>query len=283
MLGGVRIPDPKNRQVYFNGSAPLSLVLVPGPESDFLDDKIVPHGHVATVRYSSSVTKTQRQMQVYTPPDYGKTDRAYPVLYLQHGGGGNDTDWVVQGRANFILDNLIAGGKISPMIVVMPDGNLGQFAMSPIGDLYPQELLGSIVPTIEQNYRVTNSPKDRAFAGLSMGGLQALSVLVQQPGAFATVGVFSSGWFPQVVADLEEHHRDLLARPAIAEQTDLLWIAVGRDDRLAHENTRNTRHLLARYGISSTYYETTGDHTWDNWRQYLHEFAPLLFRTPTTS
>ena len=151
ILDGVRIADPANRNIWSGSTSAWSYVFVPGPEADFMAEAQVPHGVWTTVRYFSQVAQAMRQMQVYTPPGYNHDNRGYPVFYLLHGGGGNDTDWIVNMRANYIMDNLIAQNKVVPMIVVMPD-----IFVIPSGysQVFDDELLGSIIPAIEQNFRV---------------------------------------------------------------------------------------------------------------------------------
>jgi len=280
ILDGVRIPDPANRNIWSGSTSAWSYVFVPGPEADFMADALVPHGAWATVRYFSKLTQTERQMQVYTPPGYNHDNRRYPVFYLMHGGGGNDTDWIVNMRANYILDNLIAQNKIVPMIVVMADGNVAPFSFtySVPEDVFPEELLGSIVPAIEQNYRVAPGAKNRALAGLSLGGLWTLDTLLLNPGAFAYLGVFSSGWFPATRDDLVQNHLDLLTNPAINKGTRLLWITVGDTTDIAYNNNYATLALFDQYHIKYTFVQGTGGHVWNVWRHNLWDFAPLLFR-----
>jgi len=280
ILDGVRIPDPANRNIWSGSTSAWSYVFVPGPEADFMADASVPHGAWATVRYFSKLTQTERQMQVYTPPGYNHDNRRYPVFYLMHGGGGNDTDWIVNMRANYILDNLIAQNKIVPMIVVMADGNVAPFSFtySVPEDVFPEELLGSIVPAIEQNYRVAPGAKNRALAGLSLGGLWTLDTLLLDPGAFAYLGVFSSGWFPATRDDLVQNHLDLLTNPAINKGTRLLWITVGDTTDIAYNNNYATLALFDQYHIKYTFVQGTGGHVWGVWRHNLFDFAPLLFK-----
>jgi enterochelin esterase-like enzyme len=293
IVDGAKIADPANRDIWSGTTSAWSNVLVPGPEAAFFSDASVPHGAWATVRYFSEVTQTERQMQVYTPPGYGHDNRRYPVLYLMHGGGGNDTDWIVNMRANYIMDNLIAQHKAVPMIVVMPDGYLTPPAAE-IGahDVFPQELLGSIVPTIEQNYRVAPGPKNRALAGLSLGGMWTMDTLLQDPGAFAYLGVFSSCYNSTALTDLVQNHSDLLTNRAINKETKLLWITIGDKglDLDANAGVGSnvtspyygcapaTRAVFDQYHIKYTFVQGTGSHVWDTWRHNLLTFAPLLFR-----
>lgn len=280
ILDGVKIADPANRNIWSGATSAWSYVFVPGPEADFMADAPVPHGAVATVRYFSKVTQTERQMQVYTPPGYNHDNRRYPVFYLMHGGGGNDTDWIVNMRANYIMDNLIAQGKVVPMIVVMPDGYVGTYPMNgPItADLFPQELLGSVIPAIEENFRVAPGPQNRALAGLSLGGLWSLDTLFLNPGDIAYIGVFSSGWFAGFRDNLVQNFEYLLTDPTINKRTKLFWITIGGPEDIAYNNNYATLALLDQYHINYTFVQGTGGHVWDVWRHNLRDFAPLLFR-----
>lgn len=283
ILDGVNIVDPAN--TYTGPSTSLALwagnpgtwsavnawsyVTVPGPETDFFADAPVPHGAVATVRYYSNVAQKERIMQVYTPPGYGCDNRSYPVLYILHGAGGNETDWIINMRANFILDNLIAQGIAEPMILVSPNANAEGFS----ADLFPDELLNNIVPYIEENYRVVRSWKGRALAGLSMGGFRTTTTHFSNPGVFAYVGVFSSGFRPSATFP-----EDLLANPKLNKRTKLLWIASGDETDITYNLTMQTLDMLDKYGVNYTFKQYTGGHVWGLWRQNLRDFAPLLFR-----
>jgi enterochelin esterase-like enzyme len=280
ILDGVKIADPANRNIWSGTTSAWSYVFVPGPEADFMADAPVPHGVWGTVRYFSNVTQTERQMQVYTPPGYNHDNRRYPVFYLLHGGGGNDTDWIVNMRANYIMDNLIAQGKAMPMIVVMPDGYVGTYPMNGpiISDLFPQELLGSVIPAIEENFRVAPGPQNRALAGLSLGGLWSLDTLFLNPGDIAYIGVFSSGWFAGFRDDLIQNFEYLLTDPTINKRTKLFWITIGGPEDIAYNNNYATLALLDQYHINYTFVQGTGGHVWDVWRHNLWDFAPLLFR-----
>ena len=284
-VDGLRIPDPANRDVYVGlaevapeSTSQWSFVFVPGPEVEYMADRDVPHGAVTTERYRSGVTNTQRRVTIYTPPGYGRSHRIYPTLYLQHGGGDNETSWIIKGRAHFILDNLIAERKIRPMVVVMPSGNLGQFGPGPAQDLFPTELVDHIVPVLEDRYRVDRSARGRAFAGLSLGGLQAMSVLLARTGEFRYVGIFSSGFFPNVIADLEQNHADMLNGRRINRLTDLVWFSNGGPSDIAYNNEIATRALFDRHGIEYVTREGTGGHSWDPWRRDLRDFAQEIFR-----
>ncbi|MGQ9524732.1 MAG: alpha/beta hydrolase, partial [Armatimonadota bacterium] len=220
---------------------------------------------------------------VYTPPGYEKGRQRYPVLHLLHGAGDNDSAWSTVGRAGFILDNLIAQGKAKPMVVVMPAGHVpgrtgSAFTANPNDDPFAQDLLREVIPYVESHYRVSTKREHRALAGLSMGGLQTLNIGLMNLDKFSQLGVFSSGWFGPLADQFEAAHRALLEDPKTKERLKLLWIATGKDDQLVYQSTQRSMQLLDKYGIRYTYKETGGGHTWTNWRHYLHDFAPLLFR-----
>ena len=295
IVNGVKILDPTNtysgpgtvRAVWagdpgtWSDVNAWSYVTVPGSAADFFADAAVPHGAVATVRYYSNLAQTERMMEVYTPPGYNHDNRRYPVLYIMHGAGGNETDWIINMRANFILDNLIAQGKAVPMILVSPNGNDATIAINgPITeDNFSEELLGSIVPYIEENYRTAPGAKNRALAGLSLGGFWTLDTLLLHPGEFSYLGVFSSGWFSQAFRDdLVQNHSDLLTNPAINKDTKLLWITVGDPTDIAYTANYATLAILDQYHIKYTFVQGTGGHVWGVWRHNLFDFAPLLFK-----
>ena len=283
ILDGVNIVDPENThtgpgtvRALWTGNPTgwsavnaWSYVTVPGPEADFFADAPVPHGAVAQVRYHSNVSQEERMMEVYTPPGYGHDNRRYPVLYIMHGAGGNEADWIVNMRANFILDNLIAQGSVEPMILVSPNGYVTD---DYIRD-FTEELLGSIVPYIEENYRAAKGAKNRALAGLSLGGMWTTSTHFSHPGEFAYIGVFSSGFRPS-----DDFPEELLENPDINKRTKLLWIATGDETDITYNLTYATLALLDQYGIEYTFVQGTGGHVWGTWRHNLLDFAPLLFK-----
>jgi enterochelin esterase-like enzyme len=283
-VDGVSVVDPRSSSVSESNDNVWSLVYVPG--ADFMDTKDVPHGAVAEVTYYSTSLQRFRRMHVYTPPGYETSKIKYPIFYLLHGAFDCDDSWTSVGRAGFILDNLIAAKKAVPMVVVMPAGHTGSFRWGrPIGedrmDEFIQDFLNDIMPYVENNYRVFTEKKYRALAGLSMGGAQTINMAEK----FAYVGVFSSGIFGITGRSSsetsgptwEEQHEAMLENPKLKEELKLLWFATGKDDFLI-ETSRATVDLLRKHGFDVVYNETTGGHTWINWRNYLHEFAPLLFK-----
>jgi enterochelin esterase family protein len=265
-------------------------VIVPGAEWE--DVKNVPHGAMSVVTYQSKFLKRPRHMHVYTPPGYEKSRDRYPVLYLLHGSSDSDASWPTVGRAGFIADNLIAAGKAKPMIIVMPDGHAGPFSEEPDEDTaieraveeFVQEFDADILPETERRFRVLPDADHRAIAGLSMGGEQVLNVLVNKPGQFGFGGVFSAGIFALVPdsggpADhsWEERYKLVLEGDDLKGALKFLWFGTGRDDPL-REVSRATVAMLRSRGLSVSYEEGRGEHTWLVWRKYLVEFLPRIFR-----
>lgn len=279
-VDGVKTFDPRNAW-YKDGENGLSnLFELPGKESDYCAVKNVPHGKVEIVWFASSVMNNTGRMHVYTPPGYEKMSAKLPLLILQHGGGDNDAAWTTVGRANFILDNLLADGKIKPMIVVMPMGHPAPgFNMEPgIGtDPYYKQLFTDIIPFVEMNYNVSVKREDRGFAGLSMGGIQALNVAIFSPEKFSYVLPLSTGYFPQQLKTLEEKYMAQLKNPEI-NKLKLFWIAMGGQKDIAYQNGKAVNALFDKYGIRYKTASYPAGHTFITWRHNLYEFAPLLFR-----
>jgi enterochelin esterase-like enzyme len=285
-VDGVPVIDPRNPAVSESNDTCWSLVHVPGAE--FMDVQRVPHGAVSQVLYWSETLGRSRRLHVYTPPGYESGKGRYPVFYLLHGATDSDASWSTVGRAGFILDNLIAAGKARPMVVVMPHGHTGPFRFGmPFSSQFEREFVQDIMPLIRQRYQVRTDRASQALAGLSMGGAQTLNIGFSHLDKFGYLGVFSSGVFgldpnrsrtnaPAGPA-WEETHRAALTDPALKKGLKLVWFATGKEDFLLR-TSQATVELLRKYGFDVTYKETEGGHTWANWRQYLHEFAQLLFR-----
>ncbi len=286
-VDGVAVVDPRSKEVSESNGNVWSVVHVPG--ADFIDAANVPHGAVASVYYDSKSLGRQRRMHVYTPPGYEAGDQKYPVLYLLHGAGDIDDSWTSVGRANFILDHLIAAGKAKPMIVVMPAGHTGPFSFGapppPNADGRPnigandfeKDFTEDIRPYIEQNYRVLTDRPNRAIAGLSMGGAQTLNLAIADLEDYGYVGVFSSGIFRRSPEEWQQEHAETLASESAKSGLKLLWFATGSEDFLIR-SSRDTVELFKKNGFNPVFVETKGGHTWLNWRDYLHEFAPQLFQ-----
>jgi len=278
IVDGATVLDSRNPETSATPTTVQNLVDVSTAPDDFQANRSgVPHGTVSTVYYDSSVAGGQRRLHLYLPPGY-EEGKNYPVLYLIHGGGDGDESWPTVGRAGFILDNLIAAGKAKPMVVVFPNGGVkgGQpMVADPERDPFTAELLTVIVPFIEANYHVSRRPEDRALAGLSMGGLQTLNIGLTHTQQFRFIGVFSSGWFPADLKAFDEKYG-----PSLGQETarlKLLWYAYGATD-IAKPNALNVLKMFDGYGVKYKTEETPGGHTWTNWRLYLSQFAPLLFR-----
>jgi len=288
-LDGVSVIDPRNPSTSESNMNTWSLVYVPG--SDFMDTKDVPHGAVAEVTYYSKSLKRFRRMHVYTPPGYESGEGKYPIFYLLHGAFDCDDSWTSVGRAGFILDNLIAASKATPMVVVMPAGHTGPFSFGrplPPVDPFIEDFVHDIMPYVEKNYRVYTDRKHRAIAGLSMGGGHTLTLLVSHMDKFGYAGVFSSGVFElmgrrgrnsdsDAGATWQERHAESLKDAESKKGLELLWFATGKQDFLI-ETTDRTVQVLRKHGFRVFYKETEGGHTWINWRNYLNEFAPQLFK-----
>jgi enterochelin esterase family protein len=284
-VDGVMTADPRNQAVSESNGNAWSVVHVPG--SDFMDAADVPHGAVARVYYRSAALDRDRRMHVYTPPGYEAGTDKYPVLYLLHGAGDSDDSWTSVGRANFILDNLIAAKKAKPMIVVMPHGHTGPFsfimpttpgANGPVGNgKFEDEFVTDIMPYVEKHYRVQTGQANRALAGLSMGGAQTLNLVGARPEDFGYVGVFSSAVIFGRAADWEKQHKDGLDDKAAKEGLKVLWFATGKEDFLLGR-TKETVELLKKHDFNPVFKETSGGHTWINWQKYFNDFAPQLFR-----
>lgn len=294
IVDGQRMNDPSNVFQIRDTATITSVFLVGGDEpADLYKVNDVPHGTVSKVWYNSPTLGTDRRMTVYTPAGYEKGNKRYPVLYLLHGMGGDENAWSELGRATQILDNLIAQGKARPMIVVMTNGNSDLQAApgeSSLGFTQPTTQLprtmdGSfetsfpeIVKFIDKNYRTIANKKNRAIAGLSMGGFHSMHISKQYPDMFDYIGLFSAAIMPRedakspVYEDLERK----LARQ-FAKKPALYWIAIGNTDFLYQAN-KDYRKMLDEKNYPYTYRESDGGHIWRNWRIYLSEFLPMLFK-----
>lgn len=282
-VDGVRTLDPKNTVIKPGLGSLANLVFVGGSEADFQDNKSVPHGDIRQVWYESKTLGTQRRMHVYTPPGYDAGTDKYPVFYLLHGGGDEDSGWSTVGRAGFILDNLIAAGKAKPMLVVMPNGSLPRPANAAPGgaagqDRFTNELLNDVVPYVEGHFRVRAGPDHRALAGLSMGGGQTTRVLTTHPDKFAYIGIWSAGLFGGN-ADAYERQNEAFFKDAdrVNKAVKLLAVTVGDKD-FALAGSKSLAGLFEKHGVKHELTITGGGHTWLNWRQYLNALAPRLFQ-----
>jgi enterochelin esterase family protein len=287
-IDGAQVPDPGS--LFFYGAGRWgSGVECPAKDQDFYALKNVPHGQIRENLYYSKVNNSLRRCFVYTPPDYDKdTTARYPVLYLQHGGGEDETGWPNQGKTNLIMDNLIAEGKARPFIIVMDNGTWttaspprrgerGRGTWPPEGwaDNFKKTLLEDIIPMIDANYRTLADQRHRAMAGLSMGGMQTRVIALASPDTFSHVGIFSGG---SISRD------DVNKAPGFKEKIKLVFVSYGsrelenRRTGFGGDPKANT-DAVKEAGINSHFYVSPlTAHEWQSWRRSLHEFAPLLFR-----
>ena len=298
-VDGVRMIDPNNVQVRRDGSRYESFMIIPGKESELYVSGDVAHGNLTKTWYKSTVLGLTRRLYVYTPAGYETGKDKYPVFYLLHGAGGDEDAWTTMGRAVQILDNLIAAGKARPMIVVMTNGNANQSAAQndiPLpaaarqqnmadymkyAGKFEESLVTDIIPFIEKNYRTYTDKDHRAIAGLSMGGAHTQTITNNNPKLFSYIGVFSMGIMnfgipPQDAAKIDQERE---AKIEVLKNSGykVYWIGCGKDDFL-YGSVTNLRSTLDKHNFKYTYRESTGGHTWANWRIYLSEFAPLLFK-----
>ena len=293
IVDGLRMNDPANVYLIRDVSTLTNVFIIGGDRADFYKVNPVPHGTVSRIWYDSPALGLERRMTVYTPVGYETSGKRYPVLYLLHGMGGDEEAWISLGRTAQILDNLIAQGKAKPMIVVMPNGNASQEAapgessrgMVPPTMQLPKTMEGSyeqafpeIVKFIDKNYRTIKSKSGRAIAGLSMGGFHSLHISKQYPDMFNYIGLFSAAIMPnkEVSSPIYENMEGKL-KVQFDKNPALYWIAIGKTDFLYKAN-EEYRKLLDEKGYKYTYYESDEGHIWKNWRIYLTEFAPKLFK-----
>ena len=295
IVDGVTTLDPANLKVARDGTFRTeSLLYVSGPSSELYWAKTGPKGSVHQIWYDSKTLNLTRRMQVYTPPGYEDSKEAYPVLYLLHGGGGDEEAWPTLGVAANILDNLINAGKAKPMIVVMTNGNPGQAAANvvtpaipastlPVGGmgsmLFEKSLVADVIPYIENHFRAKKNKESRALTGLSMGGLQTMNTSFEHPSLFNYIGVMSMGFadMSRFGIKLDVSKRDQQIEDLKKAKPALYWIACGKDDFL-YDSVVTMRKELDKHTFPYQYRESAGGHTWTNWRVYLSEFAGMIFK-----
>lgn len=292
---GITSLDPRNTntKMGYGGFGPVSVVQVPGSGPQFYDMKPVPHGEVRILPYESTSMGLSRSLWVYTPPGYDKGSN-YPVLYLLHGGGDIESGWVLIGRANAILDNLIAERKAKPMVVVMPLGHAVQgFYNGPAKAAAPaaagaggppvagalsafaHDLLEDVMPLVERTYKVSKKADDRAIGGLSMGGGQSINVAFNRPELFRYVILMS----PASPQNADQAYAAFFKDPAAAnKQFKLLWLGVGKDDTLVGNGVKTFEAALTAKGVKHDFVVTDGAHEWSVWRHHLNDVAPMLFK-----
>lgn len=305
-IQGVDLPDPANISMMPRSAGPVSassFVEVPGDSAGFYDARPVPHGQVRMILYESKAMGVDRYMWVYTPPDYDKTHVKYPVFYLLHGNGETQSGWVMNGRANIILDNLIAEGKAVPMIVVMPHGHARQSAsVGPFKDVqqpgpsgflnftfFTDELLNQIIPTIEKDFRVISDADHRAVGGLSMGAFQSVQIGLNHPELFHYVLAYSGGFGgigPAAPGPIEEQSpwKELLANPEQTKKTfRLLFLGAGEQETAMHEPGQRLVTLFKDRGVNAVWATYPGGHVFKVWRNHLNYTAPMLFHVRPSS
>ncbi len=289
-IDGAAVPDPGS--LYFYGASRWgSGIEIPAKDQDFYAMKNVPHGQVREHPYYSKTSNSMRRCFVYTPPGYSKeTNKRYPVLYLQHGGGEDETGWSNQGRANLIMDNLIAEGRSVPFIIVMDNGTWtmprpqrnreegerpGQWPPQGWADGFMNTLLKDIIPMIDANYRTLTDPEYRAMAGLSMGGMQTRVIALANPDVFSYVGLFSGGSIST---------EDVNNAPGFEENIKLVFISYGSRElenqrRGPWGDPKENTEKLKEAGMNTHFYVSPKTaHEWQSWRRSLYQFAPLLFK-----
>ena len=275
IVDGVRTADP-NSTLFFGCGVDASAIEIPEAGVDFYLDKDVPRGEVRMQRYWSPSMNAWRVCYVYLPAEYEQNPaKRYPVVYIQHGGGEDETGWFRQGRAGIILDNLIAEGKAEPMLIVGDYGQAGDFA---------KILLEETIPMIDANYRTIPDAKHRAMCGLSFGGGQSWSIGLKHPEVFSSIGVFSSGMFGGVGAgayapfSVESQLPELVADPAAFNAAhDVFYISCGEGDPRI-EPTTKAAEALKEAGADVIFKSWPGGHEWQPWRKSLHEFSQLIFK-----
>ena len=283
LIDGVAIADPASETFYGMGRM-ASGIEIPTPTGGYYAIKDVPHGDTRLKRYFLPVTGTWKRLFVYTPPGYDKNlNEKYPVLYILHGGGEDERGWATQGRADLILDNLIAEKKAKPMLVVMVDGNIGTGGFAGFNEnvlrIFENELKQSVIPFVEKEFRTEAHAGGRALAGLSMGGLQTLYAGIKNTNLFSYLGVFSSGWFANR-PELSKSSYDFMQANSTMINSNLksLWIAMGGQEDIAYNNCKAMLAKFDEMKIKYEYTEYPGGHTWPVWRNNLYNFAQLLFK-----
>lgn len=293
LVDGIKCTDPNNVYLIRDVASVTNVFITGGGKGDLYKVNNVPHGSVTRRWYNSPSLGMTRRITIYTPAGYETGKESYPVLYLLHGMGGDEEAWINLGRTSQILDNLIAQGKALPMIVVMPNGNVAQEAApgeSSLGFYKPtmqlpntmdgkyEETFGDIIKFVESNYRVIAKKSGRAIAGLSMGGYHSLHISRYYPNTFDYVGLFSAAITPDAKAVSKVYDNfDATLKQQKDNGYKLYWIGIGKTDFLYKYNAE-FRKKLDDIKMPYEYRESEGGHTWTNWRVYLSEFVPKLFR-----
>jgi enterochelin esterase-like enzyme len=287
LIDGVALCDPSSQTFYGMGRM-ASGIDIPEKGVDFYLPKDVPHGQIRQIRYYSNITKSWRRAFVYTPPGYDKNlNERYPVLYLQHGAGEDETGWSNQGRVDLIMDNLIAEGKAIPMLIVMdrdyaddPNGS-GNRGIFPSMNTLTEVFIKEIIPTIDKDFGTFPDREHRAMAGLLMGGFQTFQITLTNLDKFAYIGGFSGAAFIRPGSDITTMYDGVWAdAEAFNKKIKLVFVSIGTaEPERMYQGVNNFHKELEKAGIKHVYYESPGtSHEWLTWRRSLHEFAPMLFR-----
>jgi len=293
LVDGLKITDPSNVHQIRDVASVTNVFLIDGGRASYYKIKDVPHGTVSKMWYNSPSLGINRRLTVYTPAGYETSDKSYPVFYLLHGMGGDENAWTELGRAAQILDNMIAEGKAEPMIMVMTNGNAALQAAPGESSLgfsapsiqLPKTMEGSfeqhfpeVVNFIDNNFRTIKKKEGRAIAGLSMGGFHSMHISKEYPDMFDYVGLFSAAIMPDknVKSPVYDNLESKL-KTQFDKKPALYWIAIGNTDFLYNANVEY-RKMLDDKGYKYTYYESPEGHIWKNWRIYLTEFVPQLFK-----
>jgi enterochelin esterase-like enzyme len=299
IIDGVSASDPAS-ETFYGTSKMSSAIEIHEKGVDFYTIKDVPHGTIRSKLYFSKYTNSWRRLNIYTPPGYDtQTDKKYPVLYIQHGGGEDERGWAQQGKTDIILDNLIGENKAKPMLVVIPNGNVpsqsgarGGYSREGMSG-FQEELINNLIPFIENNFRVLTGAENRALAGLSMGGGQAFYVGLPNADKFAWVGVFSSGLFGGIGVgggregiggamgssfNAEEQVPGILTNSkSFNDKLKLFYISVGEQDP-RFEPTKKAVAAFKENGLEVEFASFPGEHEWQVWRKSLHDYAWRLFK-----
>jgi len=273
--GGLRMPDPTNPDLELRRWGATSMFIVPGAGKAVFEERPVPHGTVHVNFYDSANLKTPRMFYVYTPPGYEAGKQKYPVLYLLHGNGQIEASWTWTGKANVIMDNLIADGKAKPMIVVMPYGHIPRdIKAAPVTNdplAIEKELITAVRPLVETKYRALTDRDHRAIAGLSMGAGQSMSIGLHHLELFSYIGAFSGGGNR---AEWEKMD------PAVLNQKlKVLWLGTGREDKtVPFASIESFSRMLTEKKVKHVFNPSDAGHSWPNWQVYLSKYAPLLFQ-----
>lgn len=288
---GIALCDPASQSYYGMGRM-ASGIDIPDADMEYYQPKDVPHGQVRSVNYYSNITKAWRRAFVYTPPDYDiQPAKRYPVMYLQHGGGEDETGWPNQGKMDFILDNLIAEGKAIPMIVVMERGYASDpsrplptgtdMASRMAANIFPEVLVREVIPMIDAKFRTLTDRNSRGMAGLSMGGFQTFQTTMTNLDKFAYIGGFSGAGFRAPGANITDMYNGVWKdATAFNNKVKLMYLSIGtKEPERMYQNVNSFHTELEKAGIKHVYYESPNtSHEWQTWRRSLKQFASLLFK-----